>query len=595
MAREAGGSAFEHPKGSGKFYAKVIRAKGKRAPRKTEHVPGARCLDDAKARAKFATEIVEMLLAAGLGEKTSMLLGYIKSACTEPDARLPIVRKAAAHACASATKSAAGGLVIGLTFQEVGEKWTNGEIHLLAPDHVKKKRTAKDDALRLAKHVYPHLGSYPVASITLQQCEEVLAALPKELSPGSRRHVGQLIAHVLTLAAHPLRAIEASPLPKWFIPKLRRRKAKTWLYPSEDERLLATLTIPLVYRLFFGILSREGMRKGELLPLRWDHLDFENGTIRVDENKTDTARMWVLGKDVLATLKRWKDAHPNTAHVFAGLEKRHLISRDKAIAGGPKAGGFRLWLKNEVKLERAELFESSAVRCPIWLHDLRASFVTLAFATERTEGPGSWRAPGTRRVRCSPATGAPRRRHRSLDFGGGNHSTRRSPISPAAAARPRRRRSRRRPRMPENPATPTRRRQMGENLPIGPRRPEHLPTRRPAPPRTRSRRAPRSATAATARTGARPRRATSTATLSKIDTVRRRPRATRERRARFPSTGPPRRAEMPRFTRKRAGTGSWKPRAIRRARFRPASTPRCQKSKRLTNRPRSHRNGRPRA
>src|SRR5437764_1211622 len=84
---------------------------------------------------------------------------------------------------------------------------------------------------------------------------------------GGRRHVAQLLVRLLSLAVFPLRLIAASPLPKGFLPKLGAGKALPYLYPDEDRKLLGCTAVPLCWRILYGVLAREGMRRGEAYAL----------------------------------------------------------------------------------------------------------------------------------------------------------------------------------------------------------------------------------------------------------------------------------------------------------------------------------------
>jgi integrase len=54
--------------------------------------------------------------------------------------------------------------------------------------------------------------------------------------------------------------------------------------------------VPLIRRLFFGVLAREGLRREELASLRWRDLDLNKGHIALDRNKTDDPRSWALDR-----------------------------------------------------------------------------------------------------------------------------------------------------------------------------------------------------------------------------------------------------------------------------------------------------------
>ena len=174
-----------------------------------------------------------------------------------------------------------------MTFRELGEDWTSGNLHERYPDQVKLKRTSGQDESRLENYVYPTIGPKLVADVTLDDAEEIMRSLPGDLSPITRRGVGHLIARLLKLAVYPLRLIKASPIPAGFLPSRGERKALAYLYPDEDRRLLECPDVPFCYRLLWGFLDREGMRAGEAIALTWADLDLKRGRVRLDQNKTD--------------------------------------------------------------------------------------------------------------------------------------------------------------------------------------------------------------------------------------------------------------------------------------------------------------------
>ena len=121
------------------------------------------------------------------------------------------------------------------------------------------------------------------------------------------------------------------------------------------------------------------MREGEALGLDWPDLDLSAGTVRLDVNKTDDPRTWVLGRDVAEALRRW--------WVMAGSPKAGPVFR---TSGGERLSNHHLADRLRTALQaagvtRAELFEHSKKRQQVRVHDLRAAFVTLALAAGRSE------------------------------------------------------------------------------------------------------------------------------------------------------------------------------------------------------------------
>jgi hypothetical protein len=147
------------------------------------------------------------------------------------------------------------------TIRQLGTLWTSGELHKQFPDHIKKKSTADDDAGRFEKHVYPVIGEIPIDAFTLDHANLVMAGIPAGRAPATRRHVAQLLHRICAMALFPLRVIKTNPLPEGFLPPIPAGKAKSWLYPDEDTKLLCAKPVPLAWRVFYGFLHREGTQR----------------------------------------------------------------------------------------------------------------------------------------------------------------------------------------------------------------------------------------------------------------------------------------------------------------------------------------------
>lgn len=259
-----------------------------------------------------------------------------------------------------------------VTMRQLGKAWTSGAIAAQYPDHVRTKATCDKDAGRLVR-LCRTIGDVHVTQFRLAHGELAMRALPTGLTSATRRQYAQILARLCHLAVYPLKLIAVSPLPRGFLPKVKRTKATAWLYPAEEAQLLACADVPLGRRVLYGFLAREGLRCNEALRLRWEDFDLVHGAVRLDRNKTDDPRAWALTPGVAVALKAWRpaDAEPSDL-VFARLSNGHM------------AEGLRTDL-GVAKVKRTELFERSKSRLPIRLHDLRATFVTLALAAGRSE------------------------------------------------------------------------------------------------------------------------------------------------------------------------------------------------------------------
>ncbi len=269
----------------------------------------------------------------------------------------------------------------GVTFEGFAKRWTEGELARRYPDHVLKKRSVEADRRFLRLYVLPTIGHLPIESVTLEHADAVLEAIPTRLGAASRRHVAQVLRRVLALAVYPGRLLNTNPIPARWLPSVKVSRRFTLLYPSEDRALLACPKVPLWRRLYFGILSREGLRRDELASLRWRHIDLERGMLFLDRNKTDQTRGWVLEPSVVAALKVWKRiSRPKATadhHIFGEGDGRVYTNdlSDHLRAGLRTAG-----------VTREDLFvENDEVRRALRVHDLRATFVTSSLANGKTE------------------------------------------------------------------------------------------------------------------------------------------------------------------------------------------------------------------
>jgi integrase len=305
-----------------------------------------------------------------------------------------------------------------VTFGAVAKQLTSGELSKLYPDHVETKKTSEDDA-RMLEVLSPALGEVPLtefvrrgvdlADEAMRRLDELRQARDDRraqddgrasrklgpLSKPTRRQYAQVIHRVLAVAAYPVRAIPVNPLPTGWLPGVGKRKARGWLYPDEDARLVGCVRVPLVRRVFYGFLNREGMRTGEAFSLRWQDLDLHRGVVKLDENKTDNPRQWPLARGTREALLAWKHlcgAKLGTALVFdpkireTRVDKRGHERRRQALYEYRTAEDLRDDLRAALGVDaRPELFEHTSARRRLRAHDLRATFVTIALAIGKTE------------------------------------------------------------------------------------------------------------------------------------------------------------------------------------------------------------------
>jgi hypothetical protein len=223
-----------------------------RMGRRTIALPSAATEAQAVARAAVVAKLARRLLAAG---QIELGLPLLERAASRDGKALEAVVAAVETLCKGEARARPSGSV---TIEDLGKRWTSGELARDYPDHVRAKASAEDDAWRFDRYIVPVIGPVPVADVTLDHCEEVMRRLPAHLAAGSRRHVGQALHRLLAMAVYPLRLREANPLPRGWLPRTGSGKAKGYLYPDEERKLLGASMIALPYRVLYGFLTREG-------------------------------------------------------------------------------------------------------------------------------------------------------------------------------------------------------------------------------------------------------------------------------------------------------------------------------------------------
>lgn len=255
----------------------------------------------AERRAVKVRELADLLARAGHSARAPIILEEAGRAPSEHDF-MEAVRIAEALRAGKGTKKPR---VAEPTFRELADRWTDGRLAREYPDHVGTKKTADHDEARVevicSVQLAPGLtfGALPLSAVTLDHCQAVMANLPERAKrPATRRQYARVLHRVLELAVFPCRYLTASPLPRGFMPKIGKPPAFPYLYPDEDAALLAWSAerataegvaddrpgIPLVRRLLWRFLAREGCRTSEALGLRVGlDVDLERGVVRLDE------------------------------------------------------------------------------------------------------------------------------------------------------------------------------------------------------------------------------------------------------------------------------------------------------------------------
>ena len=235
----------------------------------------------------------------------------------------------------------------------------------------------------IENHIKPNIGSIPLNKLTSLELQKLYKKLlgngrverieskkqPKGLSAKTVRNINQIICSALNLAIEQ-RLILTNPADACALPKLEHREMKT-LPVEQLTSFLREAKESGVFEMYYIELAT-GLRRGELLGLKWSDIDLEHGSLRVQRQiaridgeiveaplKTKNAyRTLPLSADAIDVLKTQKKKCGNSQYVFP------------SPTGGPISPDSVLHMLHRV-LERAGLPK-------VRFHDLRHTFATLA-------------------------------------------------------------------------------------------------------------------------------------------------------------------------------------------------------------------------
>ena len=232
-------------------------------------------------------------------------------------------------------------------------------------------------------HIKPNIGNIPLGSLTTLNLQKLYRKLleggrvdrieskrqPKGLNAKTVRNIHRIISSALKLAVDQ-RLIARNPAGGCALPKVERKEMQT-LPATQLASFLQEAKESGVFTLYYIDLTT-GLRRGELLGLKWEDVDLEKGELRVRRQigrvggevlemplKTKTAyRTLPLSADAIDVLKEQKRKAGGSPWVFP------------SPTGDPMSPDSVLHMLHRV-LKRAGLPE-------VRFHDLRHTFATLA-------------------------------------------------------------------------------------------------------------------------------------------------------------------------------------------------------------------------
>lgn len=203
----------------------------------------------------------------------------------------------------------------------------------------KLKPTTIANHRNATRHIIAAIGAVRLDALEPAQFDAIAAGLKERgKSVSLRRQVHNTARKAFGDAINPYRLMTYNPVLDATSPPSVKAKPKAWS-AAEVERFLAVAAADR-WAALWRLAVTTGMRRGELLGLRWQNVDLDRGELLVMESltvaghkthegtpKNDRARRIRIGGETVRQLKAWKaqqnrerivcgDLWPDTGRVF---------------------------------------------------------------------------------------------------------------------------------------------------------------------------------------------------------------------------------------------------------------------------------------
>jgi integrase len=239
--------------------------------------------------------------------------------------------------------------------------------------------------LDVERKLVPRLGGLPLQRLTGAHLDELYAELlERGLSPASVRHVHAVAHRALRDAVRndltPRNVADAATPPRvarkelsvWTADELR-----TFLAAVEDSRMYAA----------WWLLGTAGLRRGEVLGLRWQDLDRDTTRVAVVRSLVQRGRELAFSEPKTKRGRRSLALDARNVAILEDHRRRQLTERIALGLGRPTADGLMFTdpLGEPIKPDSfSQIFDRSVARLglpKIRLHDLRHGAATLMLAS----------------------------------------------------------------------------------------------------------------------------------------------------------------------------------------------------------------------
>ncbi|MFN4316634.1 tyrosine-type recombinase/integrase [Acinetobacter parvus] len=202
------------------------------------------------------------------------------------------------------------------------------------PHAQKRKRSHSDDLSRFNNHLRDVIGHLPLNQVEATHVMQILDhAKDSDLSHATINRIRALLS-VMYSYAMDLGLVEKNPVSR--VKKYKEvNKIERFLSEQELPRLMQVLNAPAEYGIdnlvvvaIVKVLLLTGMRKREVMDMKWADVDLSSGHWKLENNKSGKPRLIRLASESLAEIRKmlprqseYVFANPQTGQAFNDIRK----------------------------------------------------------------------------------------------------------------------------------------------------------------------------------------------------------------------------------------------------------------------------------
>lgn len=260
-----------------------------------------------------------------------------------------------------------------MTFGELVDVWLEQYVHNKC-----RPRTINTYMGTVRRYIKPYLGKLSINQIKPIHIQQFLNELLRTLQPSTVQIIRSVCKNIFQWAVD-MQLVESNPVDRVKPPKTAPREMKYW-NEEQVRRFLEAAKDHRYYPVYYLAIFT-GMRKGEILGLKWEDIDFEAGRISVKRNlqridghglilqeapKTERSRRVVdISDSVVEVLKQHKRRQAEEL-LLLGIRSDMVFTTTKGKWVDPS------WIKNTF-----HVIAKKAGNPRIRFHDLRHTHATL--------------------------------------------------------------------------------------------------------------------------------------------------------------------------------------------------------------------------